>query len=86
MIFRKLCVKWLKNHFYQKNHVFQKSNLTANIWMLASEPRAKYGIYVGNQKHPNLSTQTYGYSHVFKYEAYIEISGVKMRLNLIFQF
>ena len=31
----------------------------------ASESRANFGIYVGNQKHPKLSTRTYGFTHVF---------------------
>ena len=47
----------------------------------ACESRANFGIYVGNQKHPNLSTRTYGFNHVFYYGVYNGISGVKIRLN-----
>ena len=31
----------------------------------ASESRANFWIYIGNQQHPKLSTRTYGCSHVF---------------------
>ena len=51
-----------------------------------SDYRANFGIYVGNQKHPKLSTQTYGFSHEFKYRAFIEISWLRKMMNLKFPF
>ena len=83
-IFWKFCVNLLINHFYQKitfpKIQFDDQHCDTN------EYRAKFGIYVGNQKHPKLSTRTYGFSHAFKYRAFIEISWVKRMMNLTFPF
>ena len=52
-----------KKSVLSKKSLFQKIQPDGQHWD-ASESRANFGIYVENQKHPNLSTQTYGFSHV----------------------
>ena len=47
-----------------ENNFFQK-NLFGNQPFDASESRANFGIYIGNQKHPKSSTWMYGVSYVF---------------------
>ena len=78
-------MKWQKIASYQKK-ITNKKILTDDQHCDASESRANFGIYIGSLKHPKLSAWTYGFSHVFYYKACIEISWVKMRLNMKFQF
>ena len=69
---------------YKKNHL-KKIQLDEQIYD-AIESRANFWNYYGIQQNPNLSTGTYGCSHVFEYGASIGISWVKMGLNIKFQF
>ena len=83
--FWNLNITWQKTAFYQKNHFFKK------IWLddqhfHASESKANFWIYIGNQQQPKLSSRTYGCSHVYLYWSSCEKSWVKMRRNLKFHF
>ena len=50
--------------FTKKNHFFLKIQLDGKHCD-AIESRAKFWVYVGNQKHPKLSAQTCGFSRAF---------------------
>ena len=75
----------MQNFSFDQKHQFKKVKLEIKHCE-TSESGANIRIYVGNQKHPNLSTQTYGFSHVFENGADRGISWVRMRLNLKYRF
>ena len=66
-----------ENSFFYPKNIFSKISLN-NQHFHARESSANFGICMGNQKHPKLSTWTYDCSHVFYHGASSKISLVKM--------
>ena len=64
------------------NHLFDQFNMTSNIRMLVNIESSFGLIFFLVQKHSNLFSHTYGFSHVFWYMASIGILLVNKRLNL----